>query len=156
MHAERAPSSLNLLGLATALMIALAGGAVWALAALWRQQTLAFLALPLGLLIGRVLAGAHGPRGTLFAALCAAVFSLLASGYALWMVASGRVALLLGMRLSDTLAGIGLDLAAAIARAQLDAPDLACLVGGSLLAAASAIWLRRPRPQAQSSGPSKL
>lgn len=156
MHAERAPSSLNLLGLATALMIALAGGAVWALAALWRQQTLAFLALPLGLLIGRVLAGAHGPRGTLFAALCAAVFSLLASGYALWMIASGRVALLLGMRLSETLSNIGLDLTFAMTRAWLTTADLACIAGGALLAAAVAIWRRRQPARIQSSGPSKL
>ncbi|WP_257386971.1 hypothetical protein [Tahibacter caeni] len=154
MRAERAPSPLNLFGLATALMIALAGGAVWALAALWRQDTLAILALPLGLLIGRVLAGAHGPRGTLFAAVCAAAFSLLASGYALWMIASGRVAMLLGMRLSDVLGSIGLDLAAAMAQARLSVPDLVFLIGGSVLAAATAAWRRRP--PAQSTGPSKV
>jgi hypothetical protein len=155
MRAERAPSSLNLFGLATALMIALAGGAVWALAALFRQETLAVLALPLGFLIGRVLAGTHGPRGTPAAALCAATFSLLASGYALWMIASGRVALLLGMRLSETLSSIGLDLTFAMTRAWLSTLDLVCIAGGVLLAAAAAAWRRRPALPVQSSGPSK-
>lgn len=155
MRAERAPSSLNLFGLATALMIALAGGAVWALAALFRQETLAVLALPLGFLIGRVLAGTHGPRGTRVAALCAATFSLLASGYALWMIASGRVAMLLGMRLSETLSSIGLDLTFAMTRAWLTVPDLMFIAGGVILAAAAATWHRRPRVPIQSSEPSK-
>ncbi|MBN8739819.1 MAG: hypothetical protein BGP24_22925 [Lysobacterales bacterium 69-70] len=155
MRAERAPSALNLFGLTTALMIALAGGAVWALAALFRQETLAFLALPLGILIGRVLAGTHGPRGTLPAALCAALFSLLASGYALWMIAGGRVALLLGMRLSETLGSIGLDLAFAMTRAWLTTADLVLLAGGAALAAAAAAWYRRPPALAQSSEPAK-
>ena len=154
MRAERAPSALNPFGLATALMIALAGGAVWALAALFRQETLAFLALPLGLLIGRVLAGTHGPRGALPAALCAAVFSLLAAGYALWMIASGRVAMLLGMRLSETLSSIGLDLTVAMTRAWLTTTDLVLVAGGVIVAAAAAARRRRPAP-AQSSEPAK-
>lgn len=140
---------VNLLGLATALMSALAGGAVWALAALWRQELLAFLALPVGLLVGRVLAS-NGPRSTAFSALCAATFSLAASAYALWMIASGRVALLLGMRLTDILGAIGLDLAAAIAWARLTPLDIACIALAAIVAAVAAIW----RP-AQSTGPSK-
>jgi hypothetical protein len=147
MPAERPQPPINLLGLATALMSALAGGAVWALAALWRQDLLAFLALPVGLLIGRVLAN-NGPRNAAFAALCAATFSLAASAYALWMIASGRVALLLGMRLTDILGAIGVDLAAAIAWARLGALDLACIAAAAVVAAIAAAWRR-----SQSVGP---
>lgn len=150
MGAERRLPTLNLFGLATALMVALAGGAVWALAALWRQDELSFLALPLGLFIGRVLAG-NGPRNTALAALCAATFALLASGYALWMIASGRVAMLLGMRLTDIFGNIGLELAGAVAWARLDALDIAIIAGGSI-AAALAAGLRRA---GQSTGPAK-
>lgn len=152
MDAERRLPALNLFGLATALMVALAGGAVWALAALWRQDELSFLALPLGLFIGRVLAG-NGPRNTALAMLCAAAFALLASGYALWMIASGRVAMLLGMRLTDILGNIGLDLAGAIAWARLDAFGIACIAVGSIAAALAAGLRREPRRAVQSAGP---
>ncbi|MBL8297069.1 MAG: hypothetical protein JNN30_01870 [Rhodanobacteraceae bacterium] len=147
MHAERPLPTINLFGLATGLMSALAGAAVWALAALWRQELLTFLALPVGLLIGRVLAN-NGPRNPLFAALCAVLFSLAASAYALWMIASGRVALLLGMRLTDILSAIGLDLAAAIAWARLGTPDIFCLIAAAVVAAIAAAWRRRVQPAA--------
>jgi len=152
MRAERRTPTLNLFGLATALMVALAGGAVWALAALWRQDELSFLALPLGLFIGRVLAG-NGPRNVALAALCAALFALLASGYALWMIASGRVAMLLGMRLTDILGKIGFELAGAIAWARLDALDIAAITAGSIVAALAAGLGRGPRRAIQSTGP---
>lgn len=142
MSAERPLPPVNPLGLATALMSALAGGAVWALAALWRHDVLAFLALPVGLLIGRVLAN-NGPRSTAFAAVCAATFSLAASAYALWMIASGRVALLLGMRLTDIFGAIGVDLAAAIAWARLSTFDIACIAAAAMVAAVAATWRRR-------------
>lgn len=152
MGAERRLPTLNLFGLATALMVALAGGAVWALAALWRQDELSFLALPLGLFIGRVLAG-NGPRSTALAALCAATFALLASGYALWMIASGRVAMLLGMRLSDILGNIDFELAGAIAWARLDAFDIASVTAGIIAAALAAGLRRGSRRAVQSTGP---
>lgn len=155
MGAERRRPTLNLFGLATALMVALAGGAVWALAALWRQDELSFLALPLGLFIGRVLAG-NGPRNTAFAALCAAMFALLASAYALWMIASGRVAMLLGMRLTDILGNIGFELAGAVAWARLDGFDIATIAGGSIAAALAAGLRRGPRRTLQSTGPSNV
>lgn len=144
MPIERTRPRLNLLGLATALMIALAGGAIWALAALWRNDELSFLALPLGAFIGIALAG-NGPRNTLFAAGCAAAFTLLASAYALGMIASGRVAMLLGMRLTDILGNIGVELAAAVAWARLDAVDIACIAGGILAAALTTAARRRSR-----------
>lgn len=134
MTVDRRLTPLNPLGIATALMIALAGAAIWALAALWRQEILAPLALPLSFVIGRTLA-ANGPRNTVFAACCAFVFSLVASAYALWMIASGRVAMLLGMRLTDIFGAIGVDLAAAVAWARLDAFDLACLAVAAIVAA---------------------
>lgn len=152
MGAERRLPTLNLLGLATALMVALAGGAVWALAALWRQDELSFLALPLGLFIGRVLAG-NGPRNTALAVLFATTFALLASGYALWMIASSRVAMLLGMRLTDVLGNIGFELAGTVAWARLDVLDIAAIASGSIAAALAAGLRRRPRRTVQSTGP---
>lgn len=152
MGAERRLPTLNLLGLATALMVALAGGAVWALAALWRQDELSFLALPLGLFIGRVLAG-NGPRNTALAVLFATTFALLASGYALWMIASSRVAMLLGMRLTDVLGNIGFELAGTVAWARLDVLDIAAIASGSIAAALAAGLRRRPRRTVQPTGP---
>ncbi|HSX58772.1 MAG TPA: hypothetical protein VLF18_01100 [Tahibacter sp.] len=141
MRAERPLPPVNPLGLATALMVALAGGAVWALAALWRQDVLAYLAMPLGFVIGRILA-TNGPRNAAFAAVCAAAFSAAASAYALWMIASGRVAMLLGMRLTDIFGAIGIDLAYAVAWARLSGLDLVFLGAAAIIAAVAALWQR--------------
>jgi hypothetical protein len=134
-----------LLGLATALMVALAGAAVWALAALWRNGDLCLLALPLGVLIGRVLQRhCRGYRG--LAAFFAAIFSLAGSAYALGLIASARVAMLMGMRLSDTLGQIGVEMALAVAWARLSGLELICLIAAAIVAAAAAAWRPQPRP----------
>lgn len=134
-----------LLGLATALMVALAGAAVWALAALWRNSDLCLLALPLGVLIGRVLQRHCGDRRGLGAAF-AVLFSLAGSAYALGLIASARVAMMMGMRLSDTLGRIGTDMALAVAWARLDRLEIVCLIAAALLAGGIAFWRSRPQP----------
>ncbi|MCQ4164505.1 hypothetical protein [Tahibacter harae] len=143
--AAKPGSFTPLLGLATALMVALAGAAVWALAALWRNGDLCLLALPLGVLIGRVLqrhCGAWRGVGAVFAV----VFSLAGSAYALGLIASARVAMLMGMRLSDTLGRIGADMALAVAWARLDRLEVASLIAAALLAGGVAFWRSKPRP----------
>lgn len=153
MAAESHARALNLFGLLTALMTALAGGAVWALIALGRHSELAFLALPLGLFIGRVLAN-NGPRAPLLAAVFAVLFALAASAYALGMMATGQVAMQLGLRLTDVLRQIGPEMAAAVAWARLDTLDLAWLGSGAIAAALAALWRRRAAAP-QSSEPAK-
>lgn len=136
---------MPLLGLATALMVALAGAAVWALAALWRNADLCLLALPLGALIGGVLQR-HGGARRGVGAVFAAAFSLAASVYALCLIASARVAMLMGMRLSDTLGRIGADMALAVAWARLDRLEIASLIVAAILAGGVAFWRGKPRP----------
>lgn len=130
MAPERpAPAALALV---TALMVALASGAVWALIALWHDSELCFLALPLALFIGRLLrqrgTGLGWGRG-----LMAAAFTTLACTYALGLIATAQVSMLLGQRLTDTLPRIGVEMALAVAWARLSAADMAVLAAAVVL-----------------------
>lgn len=133
---------LNWLGLVTALMVALAGGAVWALVALWHESELCFLALPLSAFIGTLLRR-PGPGVNVVGGVLALLFSALACTYALGLIATAHVSLLLGQRLTDTLHRIGTDMALSVAWARLDAFDLACLAAALLLGTACAALPRR-------------
>jgi EamA domain-containing membrane protein RarD len=132
---------LNIYGLVVALMAALAGAAVWALISLWHDSELSFLALPLGAGIG-LLVRRHTPGRAVFGAVAATLFVLAACIYALALIASARVAMLLGMNLPDTLGRIGAELALSVAWARLDWLDFACL-GGALVLAALCAAARR-------------
>jgi hypothetical protein len=142
---------LNWLGLATALMVALAGGAVWALIALWHESELCFLALPLSAFIG-VLLRRPGPGVNAIGGLLALLFSTLACAYALGLIATAQVSLLLGQRLTDTLHRIGTDMALSVAWARLDTFDLACLAAALLLGTACAALPPRRSPPAFPAG----
>ncbi|TDR48595.1 hypothetical protein DFR29_101215 [Tahibacter aquaticus] len=142
---------LNWLGLATALMVALAGGAVWALIALWHESELCFLALPLSAFIG-VLLRRPGPGVNAIGGLLALLFSTLACAYALGLIATAQVSLLLGQRLTDTLHRIGTDMALSVAWARLDMFDLACLAAALLLGTACAALPPRRSPPAFPAG----
>lgn len=143
MPSER-PTAPVALALATALMVALAGGAVWALTALWHDNELCFLALPLAAFIGRLLrrpgAGLRAGRG-----LLAAAFTALACTYALGLIATAQVAMLLGQRMTDTLPRIGVEMALAVAWARLSMLEVAVLAAAVVLAFGCAALPSRAR-----------
>jgi hypothetical protein len=132
MAPDRPAAAPGALAVVTALMVALAGGAVWALIALWHDSELCFLALPLAVFIGRLLRH-PGARLRWGNGLAAVVFTALASTYALGLIATAQVSMLLGQRLTETLPRIGVEMALAVAWARLSALDL------SVLAAAAAV-----------------
>ena len=130
--------------IATALMCALAGGAIWAVLQLYLRRDLSILALLIAWLIAAVVRNyglAHRGSGVLIGALGTS----LACVYALYLLAAAKVASSLGLPMRDTLLSIGLDMAAAVAWASQGPLQRATL----LLAVALCAWLiwRRPRGQ---------
>jgi hypothetical protein len=122
------------IGIATALMTALAGGAVWCLIALYIRRDLIPLALPIAGLIVWALR-AHGYAGRWSGATIAAVCVALASAYSLYLQASAQVASLLGLPLRDALRQIDPRMAFDIMRANLDTLGAATLIAAVLVGA---------------------
>lgn len=134
MKPEAARRSLgsHLLGLATALMMALAAGAVWCVVQLIVPFDLIACALVLGLVVAwsvRKQGFAHRVAGVAMA--CAA--TMLGCAYALYLLAAAKVASFLGIPMRATLTTIGPDMAAAVARADLSAWHVATLVVAIIL-----------------------
>lgn len=133
------------LGVATALMCALAAGAVWCVLALYTGHTLAVLALPCAGIIGWSLRD-HGftrPVAAALAVLCTA----LATVYAQYLLAAASVAALLGLPMRATLIDMGAGLASDVAWTSLDRIDCAIFVLALVLAA----WLAGRQPRSSSS-----
>lgn len=122
------------IGLATVCMSALAAGAVWSLIALWSGRSLAMLALVVGLLIGFLLR-MQNLGGRWWSAAVGVVSTLLAGAYAGYLIASGDVAVLLGLPMRTTLPRIGLEMALALAWTRASPGDLGLLAAGAAIAA---------------------
>ena len=130
------------IGIATALMTALAGGAVWCLIALYARRDLIALALPIAGLIAWALR-AHGYAGRWSGAAVAAICVALASAYSLYLQASAQVASVLGLPLREALLQIGPRMAFDIMRANLDAVGAATLLAAVLVGAIGTAWSTR-------------
>ncbi|HVV98252.1 MAG TPA: hypothetical protein VHC92_14010 [Rhodanobacteraceae bacterium] len=130
------------IGIATALMTALAGGAVWCLIALYARRDLIALALPIAGLIVWALR-AHGYAGRWSGAAVAAICVALASAYSLYLQASAQVASVLGLPLREALLQIGPRMAFDIMRANLDAVGAATLLAAVLVGAIGTAWSTR-------------
>jgi hypothetical protein len=124
------------LGAATALMSALAGGAVWTVLALRTGSDLTLLAFVIALVIAWVLR-ANGFAGSRFGAILAALCTALACIYAQCLLAVGDVASALGFPLRDTLLRIGADFVVAMVRGRVSPWQTASY----LLAMAMATWV---------------
>nr|MBC6942790.1 hypothetical protein [Xanthomonadales bacterium]MDL1869708.1 hypothetical protein [Gammaproteobacteria bacterium PRO6] len=139
---DRATLPPRRIGIATAVMCALAGGALWGLLSLRAAGDLAAFALPVALVIAWVLR-AHGYGGRASGIVLAPLLVALATLYAYCLQAAARIAAMLGLPLRDTLfkmqAGFTLDLV----RASLDGWSIALIVFALVLATA-AMW---PRPR---------
>ena len=124
------------LGVATALMCALAGGAVWTVLALRTGRDAPWFAFVCAIVIAWALR-ANGFSGTRIGAGLAALFTALAWAYAQCLLAIGDVAQALGLPLRDTLLRIGADFALAVVRGRISPWQTATCVVAMIVAA----WL---------------
>lgn len=133
------------IGIATALMCALAGGAVWCVLALYARHDLMALSLPVAAGVAWALR-AHGFAGRWSGAVIAVVCVLLACAYSLYLQATAQVASLLGLPMRDALLQMTPHMAIDIAWASLDAGGAAIIVLALLVAAIGTLWaVRTPR-----------
>lgn len=128
------------LGIATAMMCALAGGAVWCLLSLYARSDLAAFAFVVAMLITWALR-THGFGGSWFGALLAAACVAFGAMYAFYLQAVAQVASLLGLSMRSTLLKIEPAMAFDIARANLAGLDGGIVAAAMLLAAV--LTLRR-------------
>ena len=143
METPRKRSSLGLwLGFATAMMSALAGGAVWCVLVLRTGYELTWFALVCAIVVAWALR-ANGFAGSRLGAALAALCTALACVYSQCLLAVGDVAQAMGFSLRETLYRIGVDFVVAVASGRISPLQTACYVIAMLLSA----WLvlRRPR-----------
>jgi hypothetical protein len=136
------------LGVATALMCALAGGAVWSVLALRSGRELAWFAFVCALVIAWALR-ANGFAARPLGGVLAALFTALACIYAQCLLAVGDVAQALGFSLRDTLLRIGTELALSIMRGRISPWDTLTWVAA--MAVAAWLVLRKGKPPAATS-----
>ncbi|HEX3124633.1 MAG TPA: hypothetical protein VHQ21_15160 [Rhodanobacteraceae bacterium] len=137
MDAPRKRSTLGLwLGFATAMMSALAGGAVWCVLVLRTGHELTWFALVCAIVVAWALR-ANGFAGSRLGAALAALCTALACIYAQCLLAVGDVAQAMGYSLRETLYRIGVDFAVAVASGRISPWQTALYV----LAMALSAWL---------------
>lgn len=125
--------------IATAVMSALAGGAIWCLVALYSRHDLIALSLPIaGVIVWALRANGYAGRwtGALVAAACVA----LACAYSLYLQATAQVASLLGLPLRAALTQMEPRMAIDIAWSSLDVAGLVVIVVAIVVAAAGTLW----------------
>jgi hypothetical protein len=133
------------LGFATAMMSALAGGAVWCVLVLRTGYELTWFALVCAIVVAWALR-ANGFAGSRVGAALAALCTALACIYAQCLLAVGDVAQAMGFSLRETLYRIGVDFVVAVATGRISPWQTAIYV----LSMALSAWLvlRRPRKAA--------
>jgi hypothetical protein len=131
-----------MIGVATALMCALAGGAIWCLLSIYSGNTLAAFAFVVALVVVWTLR-MHGYalrwRGALLAAFCVA----LASWYAFYLQAVVRIAALLGIPIRAALVKMDPSMALDIAWASMRGWNLAIIACAAACALFGIMW-RKP------------
>lgn len=127
------------IGIATALMCALAGGAVWCLLSMYARNELPAFAFVVALLVVWALR-THGYAGGWFGAALACICVALASLYAFSLQAVAQIAALLGLPMRTAMQQMGPAMAFDIAWANLRGWNLITVA----VAAASAVgWMLR-------------
>lgn len=142
MQPERAGVALRtrIIGIATAAMCALAGGAVWCLLSLYLRDPLPLFAFAVAAPVAWALRS-HGHAGRISGAAIAVACVLLASGYAWCLQAVARIASMLGVPMRAALRQMGPDMMLDVARAGLDGWSIATSLAAAVAAAA---WVSRP------------
>ena len=143
MEAQRKRSKIGLwLGFATAMMSALAGGAVWCVLVLRTGYELTWFALVCAIIIAWALRS-NGFAGSRAGAALAALCTALACIYAQCLLAVGDVAQAMGFSLRETLYRIGVDFVVAVASGRISALQTAI----SVVAMALSAWLVLRQPK---------
>jgi hypothetical protein len=132
------------IGLATALMTALAGGAVWCLIALYARHDLIALSLPIAAAVAWALRS-HGFTGRWSGAAIAVACVVLASTYSLYLQAAAQVASMLGLPLRAALTQMEPRMAIDIAWANLDVTGAATIGVAAIVAGLGVLWPRGDR-----------
>lgn len=135
---------VHAVGVATAAMCALAGGAVWCLLSLYLRSELALFAFVVAGAVAWALRS-HGYAGRAAGALIAIGCVLLASGYAFCLQAVARIASMLGLPMRAAMRQMGLDMVVDVARVGLGAWSITVTLAAAFAAAA---WVLRPRRDA--------
>jgi glucan phosphoethanolaminetransferase (alkaline phosphatase superfamily) len=128
------------IGIATAFMCALAGGAIWCLLALYSQGDLAAFAFVVALLVVWALR-AHGYAGRWSGAFVAAACVVLAALYSFYLQAVAQIACMLGIPMRQAFSRMEPSMAIDIARANLGGVS-ASLIGAAVVLAAVLMLLR--------------
>ena len=136
------PRSTRWIGIATAIMCALAGGAIWCLLALYLRRDLIVLALPIALLVAWALR-THGYAGRWAGAVIAVVCVAISCVYSLYLQATAEVASLLGLPMRAALLQMEPGMAIDIAWAELDTLSLSVVAIALVLAAVATMWRTR-------------
>ena len=129
------------IGFATALMCALAGGALWCLIGLYARSDLAWFAFVVAAAVVWTLR-AHGYAGRWPGAFAAVACTALASAYALYLQAVARMASMFNLPMRTVFARMEPSMAFDIARRDLDLAGSVMLVAAIVLAG---ILVLRPR-----------
>jgi hypothetical protein len=127
------------IGVATALMTALAGGALWCLVALYARHDLIALSLPIAAAVAWALRS-HGYAGRWSGAVIAVLCVALAATYSLYLQAAAQVASMLGLPLRAALAQMDPHMAIDMAWANLDVAGVATIVVAAIIAAVGVLW----------------
>jgi len=129
------------IGVATALMCALAGGAVWCVVSMYSRSELPGFAFVVAAFVVWTLR-AHGyaarPTGVFVAVLSVALAAL----YAFYLQAIAQVASLLGLSMRSVLGQMGAGMALDIARANAQGWNLLVIGSAAVAAGAAMLWKR--------------
>jgi len=129
------------IGLATALMCALAGGAIWCLLGLHARSELAWFAFVVAAFVAWTLR-AHGYAGRWSGAIAAVACMLLASTYALYLQSVARMASMFNLPMRTVLSRMDPSWAIELARRDLDTIG-AVVLGVAILSAGGLVLYRR-------------
>jgi hypothetical protein len=142
MPAESLPASRpRAIGIATAAMCALAGGAIWCLLALYSRGDLAWFAFVVAVVVVWALR-AHGYAGRWSGVAIAVSCVALACVYSLYLQAVARMASMFGMPMRTVLMRMDPSMALDLARSDLDRSGMIVLVSAVVLAG---VLMRYPR-----------
>jgi len=131
------------LALVSAAMLGLAAGALWMLPVAYLQNGLAWLALPVGALLGWAVARWVSPRRD-WASWLAVMATLLAMVYVNVLITGVRLAGLMGMGLTETMRTAGPAMLWSLAGLGLHPGQWIWFVAGAAVAALTARGLSRP------------
>ena len=133
------------IGVATAAMCALAGGAIWCLLSLYLRSPLVLFAFAIAMAVGWALR-THGFAGRASGAALAIACVLLASTYAWSLQGIARIASMLGLPMRSTMIQMGPAMVFDVMRASAGGWPLALAIAAAVAAAA---WVLRPGRVAQ-------